>query len=441
MDALVQHSTDGRTSALGGVLRPFQEQGMAYALDKRRCFIADQMGLGKTCQALAAVEAAEAYPAVVICPATLKLNWKAEAEKWLPHRRVEVLNGIKPSFCDPHEIVIVNYDIVHAWADYLQPHSVILDESHYCKSTSARRTIASLRVAEKVPRDGLRLLLTGTPILNHTQELVAQLMILDRLAEFGGEFEFIRRYCKIKRFEVPTRYGPRKVEQFYGGQNVEELNRRLRETCLIRREKADVLSELPPKQRATLLISGDKSKMEEYRSAELNDPTIATLAVMRRLLGEAKVPACVEWLKNATEPVVVWCHHRAVGEALASELDAPAIRGGMKDHEKQAAVDAFQAGRARHIVCSIQAAGVGLTLTAASDELFVEQAWTPALLEQAEDRCHRIGQQNAVTCWYASVPGTIDEYVFKLLRRKKDVVQGVTEARFALELLKEVRRG
>lgn len=206
---------------LGGTLRPFQAAGVAYAMKQRRLFIADEMGTGKTVQALATVQATNAYPALVVCPASLKLNWQREARKWLPGRSVAVLNGTMDLTAD---VCIINYDVLARRLDALKAvrwQAVVLDESHYIKSAKAQRTKAAQELCQAAP---LRLLLSGTPLLNRPVELVTQLQALGRLDEFGGSWKFISRYCGATR----TKYGV----DMSGATNLDELHTLLRQRCL-----------------------------------------------------------------------------------------------------------------------------------------------------------------------------------------------------------------
>ncbi|MDP9135722.1 MAG: SNF2-related protein, partial [Actinomycetota bacterium] len=190
---------DGVT--LGGELHPFQRAGVRYALARRRTFIADEQGLGKTVQALATLEADDAFPAVVVCPASMKLTWEREAGIWLPERRVAVLDGRTAATWSEAtaqaEILVLNYDILEAHLRRLldaAPRALILDESHYVKNPRAGRTKAALELASGLPDDALRLALTGTPILNRPDELIAQLRVLGRLREFGSGARLSRRF-------------------------------------------------------------------------------------------------------------------------------------------------------------------------------------------------------------------------------------------------------
>src|SRR4051812_43768931 len=151
---------------LGGELRPFQRAGVAYALWSRRTFLADEQGLGKTVEALATLEADDAYPAVVVCPASLKLNWQREIAHWLPHRSVTVVSGTS-GVHESADIVVLNYEIVPAHRQRLGlrvPKALVLDESHYVKNPRAKRTQAVRRLVGGLAPDALRLLLTGTPV-------------------------------------------------------------------------------------------------------------------------------------------------------------------------------------------------------------------------------------------------------------------------------------
>ena len=233
---------------LGGELRPFQRAGVAYVLRARRTFLADEQGLGKTVQALAALEADGAYPAIVVCPASLKLNWQREAQHWLPHRSVTVVSGTG-TVASVADLTIVNYDIVHAHRARLslrKPKALVLDESHYVKNPRAKRTQAVRRLAESMPPGTLKLALTGTPVMNHAEELIAQLRIIGRLDEFGSGARFTRR--------------------FQGAGAEERIHWHLRRSCFVRRSKAEVLPQLPSKRQVAVPVALDNER--DYRLAE-----------------------------------------------------------------------------------------------------------------------------------------------------------------------------
>ena len=242
---------------LGGELKLFQRAGVSYLLAQRRAFLADEQGLGKTIEALATLEADSAYPAVVVCPASLKLNWLRELERWLPNRSVQALVGTGParspagpsSLSAGAEITVVNYDILAARLSELrslEPRALVLDESHYCKNAAAKRTQAVQRLSAVMPQDALVLALTGTPVMNRPAELISQLRILGRLGDFGSGAQF------GKRFRGPDAHL--------------RLHWHLRSRCFVRRLKADVLPQLPAKRRAIVPVELDNEP--EYRLAE-----------------------------------------------------------------------------------------------------------------------------------------------------------------------------
>lgn len=422
---------------LGGTLRPFQRAGVSYAIQARRCFIADQMGLGKTVQALASVFAENTFPTLVVCPASLKTNWERETRKWLPGKNVHIVDsksGVKNS-----DVVIINYDILTKHEEALTAlgfQALIFDESHYAKNPSAKRTKALKNIAATIPAEGMVLALTGTPVLNRPVELVSQLEIIDRIDEFGGSWNFRKRYCNAQR----NNFG----WDFSGSANTDELNDLLRRTCYVRRNKSEVLKELPDKARYQVNVDLAGPAMGAYRRAESealvyfggagidSANTLSNITTLKRLAGEGKIEAACEWidtfLDSTDRKLVVFAHHVSVVDGIASRYGGLRVAGKDSAEARQEAVDSFQNDPdARVIVLNMKAGGVGLTLTAASDVLFVEQGWTPAEHDQAEDRCHRIGQEDNVSAWYLLANGTIDDDIYELIENKRVVVDSVTD--------------
>jgi SWI/SNF-related matrix-associated actin-dependent regulator of chromatin subfamily A-like protein 1 len=426
---------------LGGELHPFQRAGVRYALARRRTFIADEQGLGKTVQALATIEKDEAFPTVVVCPASMKLVWEREAKHWLPRRRVAVLGGRTDDVWDEEtaaaEIIVLNYDILDWHADRLaevQPRALILDESHYVKNARAARTKAALELAERLPDDALRLALTGTPILNRAEELVSQLRVLGRLKDFGS--------------------GARLTRRFRSAGSDDRLHWNLRAHCYVRRTKQQVLPQLPAKRHDTVPVL--LSNEHEYRLAErdviawlqtlpldlrtidakvaaaLRAEQLVRLNNLRQLAARGKLPTALAWVADfleSGEPIVVFAEHIATQKAVLERFPgALHILGSDTSVERQRAVDSFQSEDGPQlIVCSLKAASQGITLTRASNVAFLELDWTPARHDQAEDRLHRIGQDSAVTAWYLLAPDTIDETMAELLERKRSLIDAVTD--------------
>jgi SWI/SNF-related matrix-associated actin-dependent regulator 1 of chromatin subfamily A len=453
-------------------LKDFQTVGVAFGTVARRVLIGDEMGLGKTIQALTILEANEAFPAVVVCPASLRGNWANEVRKFFPARTVEIVAG-RTAHPVSADIVVVGQDVLKDWADQLaQPVALVLDESHYFKTPTAQRTKAAQQLADSVPAEGFVICLTGTPIQNRPLELLSQLQILGALdSVVSGEWKadedpalaFKYAFCRNEESKAKTgRY------TWDGASNLDILNERLRGTVLVRRERQDVLG-LNDTTRVVVPLTLNGA-LKTYRKAEADiighvskiasanariealqagdDPEAAskiaaiqaeqkvlraevlvTLTTLRNLAGEAKVEASVEWVKNffdsnPTKKLVLFAWHKSVQHALVealAEFNPAQILGGQADVEDQKA--RFQADdTCKVIVCSIKAAAEGHTLTAASDVLFVEQPWHPGAEQQCEDRCNRIGQEaEQVFAWKLLAEETVDEWVHEIIETKRVV--------------------
>ncbi len=466
-------SSDFEVEGLGGKLMPFQRAGVEYAVKTKSCIIADEMGLGKTIEALATIKYLNAFPAIVVCPAAVKINWAREAKKWLPGKSVEVWYGRNGSAKEA-DIVIINYDIISKPGKVekskkflrddlkaIRPKAVVLDESHYVKSHKAKRT----RAAKELGRGALiKLCLTGTPVLNRPNELISPLTFLGHLEQFGGFWHFVNHYCAAKH----TGWG----WDFSGASNIAELHNKLKETCFIRRRKEDVLLELPAKRRVVVPISLDNeneyqyaernliewygqnavkkqefldeiadltedeqkaAKRSETRRARIsaqNAEQLVRIEALKQLAVKGKMTSLKLWIKDfleTKEKLVVFAHHRNVVQELAKEFKAPTIMGGDDLNARQDVIDKFQTGSCQLIIASMQAAGVGITLTAASNVAFVELGWTPAEMQQAEDRLHRIGQSEAVMVYLLLAAGTIEEEIARLLDKKRAVIDATTD--------------
>lgn len=423
---------------LGGELAPFQWGAVRYALRTRRTFLADEQGLGKTVEALAAIEADDAYPAIVVCPASLKLNWEREIGRWLPHRSVAVIQG-RSAVPPTDEITVLNYEVVAHHREALarlRPKALVVDESHLCKNPQAKRTQAVRRLAESIAPDGLRLALTGTPVLNHAEELISQLRVIGRLEDFGSGARFAR--------------------QFRGQLSEERLHWHLRRRCFVRRLKSEVLPQLPAKRQVVVPVALDNER--DYRLAEadviawlqqqpldlrelnariaatLRAERLAQLTTLQRLAARGKLSSALAWIHDflaSGEALVVFARHVEIQQAVLERFPwALHIMGRDAIAERDQAVSAFQDPEGPPlIVCATRIAAQGITLTRASNVAFLELEWTPAMHDQAEDRCHRIGQRDAVTAWYLLAAETIDETMARLIERKRGLVAAVTDGR------------
>lgn len=495
--------TDFRVEGVEG-LRNFQHVAVEYITEAKKVIVGDTMGLGKTVESLAALEHNNLYPAVVIAPANLKLNWKKEVAKWIPHRTVEVLNGKNGNH--DADITIVNYDILAEGWDVRNPKNkkevatakkqgkfiptdhtvqiaargmkaVIMDEGHYVKEKDAQRSravyylnkgVASGRAAASIATGATveyRIWMSGTPILNRPKELIFPLMVLDRFEEMGGFNHFTYRYCDRK----DTRFGM----DINGSSNEVELNNLMRQSFYIRRTKEDVLDELPPKDFSNQYVGIDNRP--EYHKAEqdlieyvgerarsnpdflaqieaLSDDeqelaqqaeelrargraeaaeVLVRMGNLRRLTAEGKLQSSIDWIEEflkSGESLIVFANHRRVVQAISERFNAPKIMGGMNVNVVERGKEAFQAGEEQMIVLNIKAGGVGHTLTAASNVVFVEYPYTPGEMDQAIDRAYaRMNDLHGVMVWQLVAEDTMDEVIMDMLAEKRQVVNAVTE--------------
>ena len=456
---------------------PYQRSGIAYALGRPATLFADEMGLGKTVQAIGFLNARpEIRTVCVVCPASLKLNWEREIRRWssrciFPKMREKgekvEKGGVLPLKGEGITITIVNYDLLKKLPEGVVFDLLILDEAHYISNPAAQRSKLATSLAA---RCRYRLALTGTPIVNRPMDLWPVLQILDPATwdppgrvkdkktkayrqalagEGAGFFKFAMRYCAAHevahgKFSGATHW------DFSGASHLDELQDRLRASVMVRRLKADVLTELPLKQRQIIPLAA----AHEEDFADLPDDYDAAVALLhagqvksrskapipfaeitkrRHDQGLAKVPASIalitEWLESVAK-VIVFAHHHDVIDALQAGL-APlgAVRANGADplSDRQAAVDRFQTDpTCRVIVCGIRAMGVGHTLTAASLVVFVERDWTFAAIVQAEDRAHRIGQRDFVRQLVDS--GSIDALLTEALVRKQNIADKALDA-------------
>jgi SWI/SNF-related matrix-associated actin-dependent regulator 1 of chromatin subfamily A len=432
----------------GRELYPFQYVGVHFAqLAGGRCLIGDDMGVGKTIQAIAHIALnTEQLPALVVCPASVKYNWAKECRAWLPNMTVEVLEGRKGVIPDA-DIIVCNYDIVSGRKDGLLDYGfniVVCDESHYLKNIKAKRTEATLEVAKESESV---LCLSGTAVTNRPSEFFTTLNLL-RPNEFPAFFPYGQRYCD----GYNTGWG----WDFSGASNTDELHARTRDFC-IRRLKQEVLTELPDKVRTIMDIQPSKADLKRYSDLhrawmedyEMHQDrgslpagfVLNMLTALRHECGLIKVPSTVAYIKEHYDitdgkPLVVFAHHADVlkgcVEALRADKDRNwrigGITGDMPADKRQANVEAFQAGHMDVLFCSTVAAKEGITLTAANTVVFVEREWVPGWEEQAEDRVYRIGQESdSVHAVYLSVARTIDEKFNAVIEEKRKVVKAVLD--------------
>ena len=396
-------------------LMPFQQGAMAWLSTRTAAFLALEQGLGKTVVSSCDIQA----PAVVVCPASMKYAWAAELRTWRPDLSVQVIRNSKDQ-ANGSDVTIVNYDILDR-LDLPVPRTLVADESHYAKNHKAKRTRSLVKLIKTSKRVRL---LSGTPIVNRPIEIWPLLYAIGGTKL--GYFEFGMRYCAGWRTPWDT-------YDFSGASRTDELNQLL-EPVMLRLTKAQVLPELPEKSFRVVeldLPTDKREKQFNIQEIEKHPDPVAFEAMPDILHMNAlrKLPMAIQHIQDALESsakVVVFAHHTDIVDGLLSGLAAfnpVRVVGADKPEARQAAVVRFQTDpQCRVFVGNIKAAGVGLTLTAASHVIFVESSWTPSDIQQCADRCHRIGQKNSVLVEILTIHKSIDAHMLHSALRKMDVI-------------------
>lgn len=421
-------------------LYPFQKVGVEW-LEKTngRALLADEMGLGKTIQVLAYLyNHPEIRPVIVVCPNSVKINWKREIKKWCQENAFIIFG--KSGYIPPNfPFYIINYDILADRLEQLKKLNakmVILDESHYIKNYKAKRSKASIELCKNIPHI---VCLTGTPVLNRPKELWTTLQILKPAEKDLRDFwTFMKKYANARQIWVDGKL----IWDFDGASNLDELNIKLRQTIMIRRLKKDVLKELPPKRRYMVPLEIDN--VEEYQEAEKNfllwyyrthnkkleeAELLVRVEKLRQLAVKGKLRMVVSCIENTLEnydKVVVFAHHKDIIHHLSTTFNCPKIIGGMDSITKQTIIDNFKK-EGNLLLASIMACGEGVNLECANVALMVELTWTPSRLKQAEDRLHRIGQKYDVDIYYLLAENTIEEYMWLILQEKQKIIDEVVD--------------
>lgn len=448
--------------------RSYQKQGIGRGIELQRFINGDEQGLGKTAQSILTIATAYeqgkmSFPCLVVCPSSLKENWKREWEMWTGYKAKVLTDSLKETWpqywkVGMAQVFIVNYESLKKYFVLSMPakgslkkssdivmrdsinifKSIIVDESHRCKDPGTLQTKLTLRIAHGKP---WVILCTGTPVKNRPIELYPQLAIMGRLAEFGGRTGFLKRYCEGGR----------------GASNLSELNYLMNQRCYFRREKKDVAKDLPDKQRQQIIC--EITTRDEYQVAKthferwlaesgmtegqisnaLRAEVLVQMNKLRAISARGKLAEVREFVQevlDAGEKLILFCNLKEIVHALLKMFPkAVTITGADSTEARQRNVDDFQTRpEVQLIICNIQAAGVGITLTASSRVAFVEFPWTYADTVQCEDRAHRIGQKNSVMCTYFLGADTIDERMFELIMEKKDIHAQVTGASDQMEM-------
>lgn len=449
----------------GITLRPYQRNGIARCLELRRLINGDDMGLGKTIQTIATIATAhiqghDVFPALIICPASLKENWKREIERFTSHKAMILTDQSKTTWYRYYEVgyaqfFIVNYESLRKFFVTSIPtkkgyksieigitdnasmlRTIVADESHRLKDTKTQQTKFTLRLAWKKQ---WVILLTGTPVVNRAEDLWPQICIMGHTQVFGPtEKDFRNRFC-------------------FNTSNRRALNYLLNKHCYFRREKRDVAKELPPKSRQR--INCEITNQQEYNHAfnhflhwleaqnfddekierAMRAQVLVQMNVLRQISAKGKIDAASEFINEVIDSgkkVIVFCHHKVIVDSLKAVYPhAGTVTGSDSMEARQRSVDSFQTKpEANIIICNFKSGGTGLTLTASSQVLFIEFPWTYADAAQAEDRSNRIGQTEPVMATYLLGINTIDEMVLDLILSKNELATDIAGSSDDMEM-------
>lgn len=417
--AIAPESADPPIGTFTGLLKNFQREGLAFLLNHERCLLADEMGLGKTVQALSYLATKRAFPAIIIPPAHLVMNWQKEIMRFLFIQGrapvIHVIKGLKPYPLPPADIYIMHYLLLRGWKEALSYSSfkaVIFDEIQELRHSGTEKYAAASLLSSACENV---IGLSGTPIYNTGGEIWNVVNILD--FHFLGNWDsFSREWC----------YG-------YGQSIVikpDVLGAYLRrEGMMLRRTKEEVLSELPPKRRLVTEIDCDDGLYRKLfapvlpmlQSLQSDTLTASERALIenhisqedRQATGIAKAPYVCQFVRalvEGGEKVLLFAHHHKVMDTYRSELKSLSpgfITGRETSLQKENAVARFMGGRTNLLCISLRAAS-GLNLQRASCVVFGELDWSPAVHSQAEDRAHRIGQTDSLLCYYLVSPKGCD---------------------------------
>jgi hypothetical protein len=397
-------------------LYDFQADGVRHLLGNSSALLGDDMGLGKSRQAVVAAHLAAGEGRVlVVCPASLRINWEREVLAVLPGQLVAQVGEASLGVMTASRWHVCTYErLGRLVRDTSQHYAVmVVDEAHYLKEHDVNRTRNAFLMSQRIDR---RFLLTGTPVLNREGE--------------------IHTLLRISGHPVGMLPLPDFKDRYTGSQ---EARRRLGEqvaTWMLRRKK-DVLKNLPGKTYEVVFCEPPNG-MERYRRilADKDLPTLPKITALRQCLESLKIDFILERIRelDQEDKVLVFCEYVATVDELVAILSAEgigcvSITGGDTTGKRQTAVDRFQdEPRVRVFIGTTGAAGVGITLTAGNVVMFAGLPWTPALKRQAEDRAWRNGQKRPVTVVIPLVPKTIDEDLFRLLDAKTDIENDLIDA-------------
>ena len=435
---------------------PHQKEAIQKLVENKRYVLADDMGLGKTTSTIISALETGAKKILIICPASLKINWQREIENY-SKRSVYISEG--KNFDPNHDFVIINYDIIKNFHDPKKKDDsqilranfdlVVIDEAHYIKNPQAQRTKLINDIVKRVDRLWL---LTGTPMTSRPIDYYNLLNLVDSPVAKNW-MAYVIRYCEGYQFKV----GARKVWNVMGASNLEELRDRT-SNMVLRRLKEDVL-DLPDKIITPVYLRLKSKKYEEvmgdyYNWYERNPEESKSLTVqftklteVRQVIADEKILSTIEIAENIIEQgkkVIVFCNFTNSLEKIVEHFGKSAVRldGSMSKADRQNSVDRFQTDdKVKIFVGNIKAAGVGITLTAAEAVIMNDLSFLPSDHSQAEDRAYRYGQKNNVLVYYPIFENTIEGIIYDILNKKKQIIATVMgDVKNEVDIVEEIMK-
>ena len=442
---------------------PMEHQKVAVEklLANNKFILADDMGLGKTTSAVIASLESKARKILIVCPASLKINWEREIRNY-SNRKVLIVEGRK--WGSTYDYYIINYDIIKNYHttdksedsdDYkllvnANFDLAIVDEAHYISNATANRTRLLNDVLETIPKVWL---LTGTPMTSRPINYFNLLKIVESPLALNWQ-SYVRRYCKGYQFNV----GNRRVWNTSGASNLDELRERTK-NLVLRRMKIDIL-DLPEKIVTPVFVELTSKmydeELEEFtristdkKDNETISVTLNRLMKIRQLIAYEKIPYTCELIDKCLEQgkkVIVFTNFTMSLDMIHEKYkkNSVTLDGRMSKDKRQNSVDRFQTDdKIRVFIGNIKAAGVGITLTAAEVVIMNDLSFVPADHSQGEDRAYRYGQKNSVLVYYPVFENTVEKIIYNILQKKKNVIDqvmgdGEYSESFSKDLLKSL---
>lgn len=432
---------------LKGGLRDYQIDTLYYMVNHGNCINGSDCGTGKTRVAIFYCELLDVFPIIIVCPSSVKTSWQREWNTINPNRSLSIIDSKNKKQDFDQDVTIINYDLLGKksgksadvrFRELLikKYKGIIADEIHFLKNYKSVRTIAFNKIVRKIP---IILGLSGTVIMNRPSELISILSVIKRFKIFPSMIYYMQRYCNAKK----TRFGYDTTDS----NNLNELHSILEQCCYIRKEKRDVLAELPPLTEQ--YIECDLSNKKEYKKAEddfieylttqVNEEKVAAalraehlvkLNVLKQLSVIGKLKSIQLFIKDWTESnedekiVVFGCLKKPLEELHNIFKDSLLITGDNSTIEKQKILDSFgKESKYKILFANMQCIGTGVDglQKVCSNAIIIEFPMKPTDLEQTISRLERSGQKNNINVYYLMCNKTIDIKIWQLLKQKKDV--------------------